>query len=68
METNVNPRIHMHSQDHDSMNDYDRLRDDHGEPAPRKRSQRCQCGDELPGYCPGPANCPYSDRHDGDDD
>jgi hypothetical protein len=26
-----------------------------------KRAHRCQCGDDLPGHCPGPASCPYSD-------
>lgn len=26
-----------------------------------RRPLRCQCGDGLPGVCPGPANCPYSD-------
>jgi len=25
------------------------------------RATRCQCGDDLPGRCPGPQNCPYSD-------
>lgn len=24
------------------------------------RATRCQCGDDLPGTCPGPANCPYN--------
>lgn len=24
------------------------------------RRARCVCGDDLPGHCPGPANCPYS--------
>ena len=27
----------------------------------RRRATRCQCGDDLPGFCTGPANCPYSD-------
>jgi hypothetical protein len=26
----------------------------------RLRATRCQCGD-LPGHCPGPMSCPYSD-------
>jgi hypothetical protein len=25
-----------------------------------KQLTRCQCGDDLPGICPGPANCPYN--------
>ncbi len=29
-----------------------------------KRSQRCVCGTDMPGTCPGRDNCPYS----GDDD
>ena len=24
-------------------------------------SRHCQCGDDLPGYCPGPENCPYAE-------
>lgn len=27
----------------------------------RRRASRCQCGDEVPGCCPGPAYCPNSD-------
>lgn len=23
--------------------------------------QRCQCGGDMPGTCPGPANCPMCD-------
>ena len=23
--------------------------------------RKCQCGDDLPGYCPGPENCPYAE-------
>lgn len=30
------------------------------EPEPRPVSQRCQCGDELPGRCPGVKQCPYA--------
>lgn len=26
-----------------------------------RRSHTCQCGNDLPGHCPGPMNCPYSD-------
>ena len=25
-----------------------------------KQLNKCHCGDELPGHCPGPINCPYS--------
>ncbi len=32
-----------------------------------RRLHTCQCGDDLPGSCPGPMNCPYSDFA-GDDD
>lgn len=48
----------------DTMSYHERISDYDGDPAPRKRSQSCQCGDDLPGRCPGPDNCPYSDRHD----
>jgi hypothetical protein len=45
----------------------DEYRDDGDhDPAPRRRSHACQCGDDLPGRCPGPANCPYADN--GDDE
>ena len=27
----------------------------------RNRSMKCQCGNDLPGYCPGPQSCPNSD-------
>lgn len=27
----------------------------------RTRSMKCQCGNDLPGYCPGPQSCPNSD-------
>lgn len=26
----------------------------------RRRIERCQCGDDLPGTCPGVAHCPYA--------
>lgn len=37
---------------------------------PRRAVTRCQCGDDLPGRCPGPMNCPYSgvDEPDEEDD
>lgn len=25
---------------------------------PTKKPQRCQCSGDMPGHCPGPANCP----------
>ena len=31
---------------------------------PRRISSRCQCGPDLPGTCPGPANCPNADCDD----
>jgi hypothetical protein len=60
-----------HSQDMDSMNDYDRLSDarDNCDPEPRRHSQACQCGTDMPGRCPGPDNCPMCmDDAPGDDD
>lgn len=33
-----------------------------------RRGHACQCGDDLPGTCPGPRNCPYSDFEADDDD
>jgi hypothetical protein len=33
-----------------------------------RRGRRCQCGDDLPGHCPGPRNCPYSDFNQDDDE
>jgi hypothetical protein len=43
---------------------------DYEPPEPRRtvRMARCQCGDDdLPGRCPGPAVCPYSDLADHDE-
>lgn len=34
----------------------------------RRRATVCQCGDDLPGHCPGPRNCPYSNFEDEDED
>ena len=31
----------------------------------RKTRHRCECGDDLPGFCPGPDACPMVAR-DGD--
>lgn len=44
------------------------LLDEDAPPRPRRRSEHCQCGDDLPGRCPGPDNCPFSDRNDDDND
>ncbi len=33
----------------------------------RNRATRCQCGNDLPGHCPGPMFCPYSDFNDGEE-
>lgn len=33
-----------------------------------RRAHVCQCGDDLPGHCPGPASCPYSDFNSNDED
>ena len=32
-----------------------------------RRSHKCQCGDDLPGHCPGPVSCPYSDFNNDDE-
>ena len=34
----------------------------------RRRLTQCQCGTDLPGTCPGPRFCPYSDYADQDDE
>lgn len=33
----------------------------------RSRIGRCECGDDLPGHCPGPAACPYASHPDDDE-
>jgi hypothetical protein len=33
----------------------------------RQRIGRCECGDDLPGHCPGPAACPYASKPDDDE-
>lgn len=33
-----------------------------------RRRRSCQCGSDLPGHCPGPENCPYSDLNISEDD
>lgn len=34
----------------------------------RQRNRRfaCRCGGDMPGNCPGPANCPMCDDDDGE--
>jgi hypothetical protein len=36
----------------------------------RQRNRRfaCQCGGDMPGTCPGPANCPMCDDETDEDD
>jgi hypothetical protein len=34
----------------------------------RNRATRCQCGSDLPGTCPGPISCPYSDFNQSNDE
>ena len=31
-----------------------------------RAASRCQCGDDMPGHCPGPANCPMCADDEGD--
>ena len=33
-----------------------------------RRAFSCQCGDDLPGRCPGPQACPYSDFNADDEE
>ena len=30
----------------------------------RSRRRACQCGDDMPGHCPGPENCPMCQEDD----
>ena len=39
------------------MGSYDDEDDDYGTAAWAKR-HACRCGGDMPGHCPGPANCP----------
>ena len=32
----------------------------------RAWARTCQCGDDLPGYCPGPTRCPYATPLEGE--
>lgn len=50
----------------DARDDYDSP--DPEEDANRYRRQRCKCGDDLPGRCPGPSNCPYNQPEEKEDD
>lgn len=34
----------------------------------RRRSQACQCGNDMPGHCPGPANCPMCEEDEEPED
>ncbi|MGU9981499.1 hypothetical protein ACJ4V0_15800 [Phreatobacter sp. HK31-P] len=41
--------------------DDDERRDAIDERRALARSRVCQCGPDMPGRCPGPRSCPYSD-------
>ena len=32
-----------------------------------RRMPRCRCGGDMPGKCPGPANCPMCEPDEEDD-
>lgn len=32
-----------------------------------RHGTRCQCGGDMPGHCPGPANCPMCQPRDEDE-
>ena len=36
--------------------------------ARRRMNRRCQCGDDLPGHCPGPDACPYAQNPEMESD
>ena len=40
--------------------DYDELRDAADERRRLRMMTSCRCGNDLPGYCTGAVNCPYS--------
>ena len=48
--------------------DYDELRDAADERRRLRMMTGCRCGNDLPGYCPGPVNCPYSSVETEDED
>jgi hypothetical protein len=57
------------------MADREYDRDDYEERAEAKRERRalyrathCQCGDDMPGRCPGPAACPLCELEIEDED
>ena len=33
-----------------------------------RAGSRCRCGDDMPGHCPGPANCPMCADDEGGDE
>lgn len=33
-----------------------------------RRATRCRCGGDMPGRCPGPANCPLCEEVEEEDD
>lgn len=33
-----------------------------------KRRDRCECGGDMPGRCPGPDNCPYNEPDEDEDE
>jgi len=35
---------------------------------PPRRAVGCLCGNDLPGRCPGPENCPLCDRLEDDEE
>jgi hypothetical protein len=48
--------------------DPDEVRDAYLERKRLLRLTRCQCGNDLPGRCPGPSNCPYADVEEDEDE
>ena len=48
--------------------DMDELRDAADERRRMRMMTGCRCGNDLPGYCPGPVNCPYSGVEVEDED
>jgi hypothetical protein len=57
----------MENQATDDIDDDDLRREALDERRARSRATRCQCGDDLPGRCPGPAACPYSADEEAED-
>lgn len=48
--------------------DEDERREAIDERRARSWATHCQCGDDMPGSCPGPANCPMCERDDEPDE